>query len=454
MLQATLRRLEGLAEEHPHQSIGATDAIVVCNEAHRFLVAEQLIALGRTPAAIVLEPEGRNTAPALTLGALMASRAGADPVLLVMPADHLIHDEAEFRTVVAAGHGLAGHGAVVTFGVIPASAEIGYGYIRAGEPYPGSGTARQLAAFEEKPDVQTAEAYLASGSYLWNSGIFMMRASVWLRLIERFRSDIYHACSESFNGADSDRDFFRPAKEAFHRCPSDSIDYAVMEKLAGGGDGSTDSVVLPLAAGWSDVGAWSALWEVSEHDDAGNVVEGDAFVHDSHNTLAIAQHRMIAAVGVDNLVIVETPDAVLVADKGRAQDVKAVTQYLKEAKRHEGRFHLRMHRPWGSYQPIDQGTRYQVKRLSINPGASLSSQMHHHRAEHWIVVKGTARVTRGEEVFLLGENESTYIPLGCAHRLENPGRIPLDIIEVQSGSYLGEDDIIRFDDVYNRASEE
>jgi len=455
MLQATAGRLDGLTDEHPHQGIGIADAIVVCNEAHRFLVAEQFLTLGRDPAAIVLEPEGRNTAPALTLGALLATRAGgSDPVLLVMPADHLIADEAEFRRVVVAGHGLADLGAVVTFGIVPSRPETGYGYLRAGSAYPGSALARKLDAFVEKPDTQTAEQYLETGDYLWNSGIFMMRASVWLQLIERYRSDIFQACSESFANAEADRDFFRPNGEAFHRCPSDSIDYAVMEKLAGGSDRSADAVVLPLDAGWSDVGAWSALWEVSERDEAGNVLEGDAFVHDSHDTLVIARHRMIAAVGVDNLVIVETPDAVLVAHKDRAQEVKAVTQYLKQEKRMEGRFHLRMHRPWGSYEPIAQGTRYQVKRLSINPGASLSSQMHHHRAEHWIVVKGTARVTRGEEVFLLGENESTYIPLGCTHRLENPGRIPLDIIEVQSGSYLGEDDIVRFDDVYNRTSEE
>ena len=451
LLQATVRRLEGLPEEHPHQGIGVLPPLVVCNEVHRFLVAEQLQVIDRRPASIILEPEGRNTAPALTLAALSTT---GDPVLLVMPADHLIGDEKAFRRVVARGHELAGAGAVVTFGIVPAGPETGYGYIQKGAARGGGFGSFVLQGFAEKPDRATAEAYVASGEFLWNSGIFMMRASVWLKLLERYRPDIAAACRQAAERPRADIDFCRPDAEAFRACPSDSIDYAVMERLAGDPQVGVEALVLPLDAGWSDVGAWSALWEVSERDPAGNATEGDTFLHDTRGTLAIAQHRMVAAVGVENLVIVETPDAVLVLDKGKAQDVKVVTEYLKQQRRDEGRFHQRMHRPWGAYCPIDHGERYQVKRLTVKPGASLSLQMHHHRAEHWVVVKGTARVTRDKEVFLLTENQSTYIPLGSKHRLENPGSIPLEIIEVQSGSYLGEDDIVRFDDRYHRGSNE
>lgn len=450
LLQATVRRLEGLTQEHPHLGIGLIDPILVCNDEHRFIVAEQMRALKTDPSAIILEPEGRNTAPALTLGALWASRDNEDPVLLVMPADHLIRDEVEFRRVVALGHGLAEDGAVVTFGIRPNTAETGYGYLLCGDPHPKVKEAGLLAAFVEKPDRATAETYVASGAYLWNSGIFMLRASIWLQLIERYRADIAAACKNAFAAATTDLHFFRPETQAFHRCPPDSIDYAVMEKIAGHRDEKVDVVILPLAAGWSDVGAWSALWEVSAQDASGNVSEGDTLLFDSRNTLAIARRRMLAVLGVENLVIVETPDVVLVMDKARSQEVRVVTQYLKQTRRSEVRYHQKMHRPWGTYEPIDHGERYQVKRLTVNPGASLSLQMHHHRAEHWIVVRGTARVTRDEEVYLLTENQSTYIPLGARHRLENPGHIPLEIIEVQSGSYLDEDDIVRFVDIYHR----
>jgi mannose-1-phosphate guanylyltransferase/mannose-6-phosphate isomerase len=451
MLQETAARLDGLGEEHPHHGIGVADPLVVCNEAHRFLVAEQLLEAGRNARGIILEPEGRNTAPALTLAALAAVADGEDPVLLAMPADHVIGDARAFRAAVAEGCLRASEGAVITFGIPPSSPETGYGYIRRGRPAGGSDRAFLLDGFFEKPDRETARAYVQSGDYLWNSGIFLLRAGRWLELIERYRPEIAEACRRSFTGARSDMDFCRLDRRAFESCPSDSIDYAVMEPYsaeAGGG-----ALVLALDAGWSDVGAWSALWEVSGRDAADNAVHGDVFVHEARDNLLHAQHRMLAAVGVSGLIVVETPDAVLVLDKDRCQDVKAVTRYLKEARRGECVAHRCVHRPWGTYEPMDQGERYQVKRLTVKPGASLSMQMHHHRAEHWVVVRGTARVTCDDRVFLLSENQSTYIPLGTRHRLENPGAIPLELIEVQSGSYLGEDDIVRFDDVYNRTFE-
>lgn len=456
MLQETVRRLDGMETEHPHRAIGLLDPILVCNESHRFLVAEQLRLIGRQPAEIILEPKGRNTAPALTLAALAATRAGADPVLLVMPADHCIRDEAGFRAAVADGHGVASAEAVVTFGVVPDKPETGYGYIRQGEAYALETPGRQayrLDAFVEKPDLVTAQGYLESGKYLWNSGIFAFRASVWLGLIERFRPEIARAVAEAFTRGRVDGDFLRVDSERFARCPADSIDYAVMEPLACeavASDAGPRALVIPLSVGWSDVGAWSALWEVRERDAAGNVLDGDAFVHAAQNNLLIARHRMVAAIGVDDLIVVETPDAVLVASKAQAQDVKAVTQWLQREQRNEYRHHQRVHRPWGSYEAIGHGSRYQVKRLTVKPGESLSMQMHHHRAEHWVVVSGTARVTCDERSFLLTENQSTFIPVGSTHRLENPGAIPLELIEVQSGSYLGEDDIVRFEDRYNR----
>lgn len=454
MLQETVRRLDGIEEEHPRHAIGLLDPIVVCNETHRFLVAEQLRLLDRRPTAILLEPEGRNTAPALGLAALEANGDDQDPVLLVMPADHDIRDAQGFRQVVADGYMLARQGAIITFGIIPDKPETGYGYIRRGNPFATrgiAGAAYILDTFVEKPDTATAASYLNSGDYLWNSGIFMMKASLWLQLLEQFRPDIAAAIRKAYAGGETDGDFRRLDADAFHACPGDSIDYAVMEPLTGDSPAQdTSALVLPLDVGWSDVGAWSALWEVSPRDDAGNVIDGDTFVHNAGDNLLMANHRMVAAIGVNGLIIVETPDAVLVADKTSAQDVKTVTQYLQREQRSEYRHHQRLHRPWGNFDSIGFGDRYQVKRLTINPGESQSLQMHHHRAEHWIVVSGTARVTNGDNTFLLTENESTYIPVGTTHRLENPGAIPLEIIEVRSGSYLGEDDIVRLEDAYNR----
>ncbi|MCB1857858.1 MAG: mannose-1-phosphate guanylyltransferase/mannose-6-phosphate isomerase [Gammaproteobacteria bacterium] len=453
LLQATAGRLDGVADESSGE-LTLLPPLIVCNEAHRFLVAEQLRLMRRDPASILLEPVGRNTAPALTLAALAASSDGTDPVLIVMPADHLILDEVVFRRLVVRGVELAGAGKVVTFGIVPTGPETGYGYIRKGERLdPGDEGACGLDAFVEKPDRETAAQYIESGRYLWNSGIFMMKASLWLELLERFRGDIASVCKAAFGKGEADREFFRPDPALFRTCPSDSIDYAVMERLSGQQVQDVEAVVLPLDAGWSDVGAWSALWDVTQRDPSGNAIEGDVFTHEASDNLLIAKHRMLAAVGVEGLVIVETPDAVLVLNKARAQDVKEVTRYLKEANRDEHLFHRKVHRPWGSFEPIDEGSRYQVKRLSVAPGGCLSLQMHHHRAEHWIVVSGTAKVTRGDETLLLTENQSIYIPLGTRHRLENPGQIPLEIIEVQSGSYLGEDDIVRFEDVYNRNSQ-
>lgn len=461
MLQETVRRLEGLDQEHPRHAIGVLDPLVVCNEAHRFLVAEQFRLIGRQTAAIILEPKGRNTAPALTVAALAATRGGQDPILLVAPADHLIRDEPAFRAAVADACTLAEQGAVVTFGIVPSKPEVGYGYIHQGAPYSVDGQAESLLggafrlnAFVEKPDLETAQGYLDSGQYLWNSGIFVLKASLWLRLIERFRPEIAQAAGQSFAEGRVLGQFFNLDAAAFSACPSDSIDYAVMEHIAGDTAGglAPPAVVIPLNAGWSDVGAWSALWEVREQDASGNVLDGDAFVHDANNNLLIARSRMVAAVGVDDLIVVETPDAVLVARKDRAQDVKAVTSFLQREERQEFRHHQQVHRPWGTYESIGRGGRYQVKRLSVKPGESLSLQMHHHRAEHWVVVSGTARVTCDDRTFLITENQSTYIPVGSHHRLENPGTIPLEIIEVQSGSYLGEDDIVRFEDVYARDS--
>lgn len=454
MLQETVHRVDGL--DGGRAPIELQDPIVVCNDAHRFLVAEQFRVLNRHTAAIVLEPVGRNTAPALTLAALTANAGGADPVLLAMPADHTIGNESAFREAVKDGYLLAQRGAVITFGIVPTKPETGYGYIRQGPPVgcdPCTGPAFQLQAFVEKPDLDTAQSYLESGEFLWNSGIFMMKSSRWLELIGRFHTDIAEAASKALKLGTREDAFVHLDGAAFEACPSDSIDYAVMEHISGE-DQSDEALVLPLDVGWSDVGAWSALWEVRNQDEAGNVCEGDTFVHDAHNNLLLAHDRMVAAVGVNDLVVVSTKDAVLVATKERAQDVKAITQRLKLEERKEHRHHREVHRPWGAFESIDDGAAYQVKRLTVKPGERLSLQMHHHRAEHWIVVSGTARVTNEDRVFLLTENESTYIPKGAKHRLENPGKIPLEIIEVQSGSYLEEDDIVRFDDIYNRTADE
>jgi mannose-1-phosphate guanylyltransferase/mannose-6-phosphate isomerase len=441
LLQSTAARLDALGDAAEVQS-----PLIVCNEKHRFLVAEQLRESGHASGNILLEPIGRNTAPALTLAALDV--IGEDPLLIVMPADHVVKDGAAFAQAVSAGIPHAAAGKVVTFGIVPDSPQTGFGYIRAGAAVDAD--THTLEAFVEKPDLETAERYLASGDYYWNSGIFLLRASRWLELIERYRPDIASAVSKAHAEGQRDMDFLRVDRDAFAASPSDSIDYAVMEPLS---EEHGQCLVVPLDAGWSDIGAWAALWEVLEHDEHRNARHGDVISFDSHNNLLHAHHRILATVGVNDLIVVETSDAVLVAHKDHAQDVKKITEQLEEQGRCEGEFHRRVHRPWGAFEGIDAGERFQVKRLSVKPGASLSLQMHHHRAEHWIVVSGTARVTCDDREFLLGENQSTYIPLGTRHRLENPGTIPLEIIEVQSGSYLGEDDIVRFDDVYNRAGQ-
>ena len=432
MLQNTVLRVQGI------EALAAP--MVVCNEEHRFMVAEQLRQLGIQPQSVILEPVGRNTAPAVAVAALKALESGEDPLLLVLPADHIIHDEAAFRAAVARVAPAAGGGKLATFGILPSRPETGYGYIRAEA---GGEGVSPVQAFVEKPDLQTAREYLETGGYYWNSGMFLFRASRFLQELERFRPEIPIACREALGDARQDLDFLRLDRDAFARCPSDSIDYAVMEH-------TREAVVAPLDVGWNDVGAWSALWEVGERDGDDNVVQGDVLSEASSGCYLRAESRLLATVGVENLVVVETPDAVLVAHRDRVQDVKTIVERLKQAGREEGSSHRKVYRPWGSYDSIDAATRFQVKRITVNPGAALSLQMHHHRAEHWVVVRGTARITRGDEVILLSENQSTYIPLGTTHRMENPGKIPLEIIEVQSGSYLGEDDIVRLDDVYGR----
>lgn len=429
------------------QGLTVAPPLVVCNEEYRFLTAEQLRQIGVQPASLLLEPVGRNTAPALALAALAAGEA--DPVLLVMPSDHVIRDTAAFREAVAVGAAQAQAGAVVTFGITPDKPETGYGYIRTGAALK-DGPARTLDRFVEKPDAATAQAYLDSGDYLWNAGIFMMKASVALDLLKRFRPDIEAACRAAYATGAADSDFYRVDKATFSACPSDSIDYAIMEPLAGGNPRVAPAVVVPLDAGWSDVGAWDALWQVAGKDERGNVARGDVMLLDTSDSLVFAETRMVSCLGLKDVVVVETSDAVMVAAKDRTQDVKRIVTELKARKRPEAENHRKVYRPWGYYDSIDAGPRFQVKRIVVNPGASLSLQMHHHRAEHWIVVSGTARVTCGDEVLLLSENESTYIPLGTTHRLENPGKLPLEMIEVQSGSYLGEDDIVRFEDTYGR----
>lgn len=437
LLQETASRLDGIP--------GIGDVIFVCNEEHRFLVAEQVAQLGKTPATIILEPEGRNTAPALTLAALYLVQQEPDAMMVVMPADHVMTDQALFVEAVKRGIEHAAKGDLVTFGVVPDAPETGYGYIKRNNMLEASG-AYSVSEFVEKPDQDTAEQYVNAGDYYWNSGIFLMSAACWLEEIGRFRPDILHSCRASMMQGAQDSDFFRVDRDTFLECPSDSIDYAVME--------NADRVtVVPFSAGWSDVGAWSALWDVCPHDSDGNVVQGDVITSDTHNAFLFAQHRCLATVGLDDVVVVETADAVLVAHRDKAQDVKNIVSQLKERDREECRIHRRVFRPWGSYEGIDAGARFQVKRLSVKPGASLSLQLHHHRAEHWVVVKGSARVTCGDSTFILHENESTYIPIGEKHRLENPGNITLEVIEIQSGSYLGEDDIVRFEDIYNRVQE-
>ncbi len=445
LLQDTAARIAGMALQD--SAFEALPPLFVCNELHRFLVAEQLKHLGLGKATILLEPAGRNTAPALTLAALHAAVDGQDPVLVVMPSDHYIRDSVHFQERVLDAVRLAGEGHLVTFGIVPDRPETQFGYIRKGRKM--DGTTFELDAFVEKPGMETAMQYLASGDYLWNSGLFVMQASIWLEQVSLHCPDIKRVCTQALEKSRRDGDFIRVDQQLFKQSASDSIDYAVMEKITRRESGR-QALVLPLDVGWSDLGSWPALREIRGQDKDGNVSHGDVFTKDAKNSLLFAQDRFLAALGIEDLVVIETPDAVLVAHKDYAQDVKCITEHLQESARSEHIFHTKVHRPWGAYESIDNGARYQVKRLTVNPGATLSLQMHHHRAEHWVVVRGTARVTRGEESFLLSENESTFIPLGVRHRLENPGSITLEIIEVQSGSYLGEDDIVRFEDKYNR----
>jgi mannose-1-phosphate guanylyltransferase / mannose-6-phosphate isomerase len=432
-------------------ALGAADLqvappVVLGNAEHRFLALEQLREIGVDPAAIVLEPAGRNTAPALTLGALQAVQDGADPVLVVSPSDQTMGDAAAFTAALQQAVRVAAGGAVVILGITPDSPQTGYGYIRSDM---GADGVARVAQFVEKPDLATAQRYLREGNYSWNSGMFVLRASVWLKALASFRPDILAACEAAWAARKTDARFVRPGQAEFEQVPAESVDYAVMERCPGS---AFDIRMVPLNAGWNDLGAWDAVWAVAPHDAAGNASTGDVLIEDSRNTLVHATSRLVSAVGLDNLVVIETADAVLVADRARSQDVKKIVNTLQAQGRGEQVLHRKVHRPWGWYDSIDMGPRFQVKRIMVKPGATLSLQMHHHRAEHWIVVSGTAEVTNGDSKILLCENQSTYIPLGQVHRLANPGKVDLEIIEVQSGSYLGEDDIVRFEDTYGRTA--
>ncbi len=444
MLQATALRLNDFQGEVTVSS----RQIVVCNEEYRFITAEQLRIAGFTDNSLLLEPAGRNTAPALTLAALNAMQQG-DAILLVMPADHVIADVPAFHRAINQGLAQARDGAMVTFGIVPTHAETGYGYIRVATT--GAATEiSELQAFVEKPDLVTAQSYLAAGNYYWNSGIFMMRASTWLKAIQQFQPLMYQQCQAAMASAKVDSDFIRVNAEAFLACPSDSIDYAVMEKISGQAESEIPAFVVPLDAGWSDVGAWDAVWQVSEKDARGNVQQGDTLLEDCENCLVLAESRLVSCLGLQDAIVVETPDAILVTTKQHTQDIKKIVSQLKQENYPQTSNHRKVYRPWGHYDSVDSGAHFQVKRIVVKPGARLSMQMHHHRAEHWVVVSGTAVVTRGDEVMTLVANQSTYIPLGVKHRLENPGTVDLELIEVQSGTYLGEDDIVRFDDIYGR----
>lgn len=430
MLQATLKRLSGL-------DIQAS--ITICNEEHRFFVAEQLREIDKL-GSIILEPVGRNTAPAIALAALTAKD---DPLLLVLAADHVIQDEAAFREAVMRAIPLAEAGKLVTFGIVPSEPHTGYGYIKGGKEL---GEGFEVDAFVEKPSSDVAQDYFSSGDYYWNSGMFLFRASNYLEELKKFRPDILEQCQGSVMDVKTDLDFLRIDKDMFESCPAESVDYAVMEK-------TSHAVVVPMDAGWSDIGSWSSLWGISEKDKEGNSTHGDVILHNTRNSYVKSDSKLVAVIGVDDLVVVSTKDALMVAHKDSVQNVKMITESLKIRARSEWQLNREVYRPWGKYDSIDSGGRYQVKRITVKPGAKLSVQMHHHRAEHWVVVSGTARVTNGDKIFLLSENESTYIPVGVVHALENPGKVELELIEVQSGSYLGEDDIVRFEDRYGREAQ-
>jgi mannose-1-phosphate guanylyltransferase len=437
MLQDTCERLNGIEHQLP---------IFVCGEEHRFTIAEQLRSGGYSSGGIILEPVGKNTAPAVALAALHAldgSTGSEEPVLLVLAADHIVEDRSAFQRVVQSALPYAQDGSLVTFGIVPSTVETGYGYIRRGGLV-DDGIAMVVAAFVEKPNKETAGAYLLSGDYLWNSGIFMFKASRYLEELQQHRPDIYKACEQAMASAEIDHDFIRPNADIFLSCQEDSIDYAVMEK-------TQSAVVVPMDCGWGDVGSWSALWEISDKDKDGNMLKGDVLALDTKNCFIQSDRKLVATVGLENVVIVESDDAIMVAAKGRVQDVKSIVNRLKAIDRVEAKLHRKVYRPWGYYDSIDNGDRFQVKRIVVKPGGCLSLQKHRHRAEHWVVVSGTALVTKGDEEFILSENESTFIPVGEAHRLVNSGAVPLELIEVQSGSYLGEDDIVRFEDSYGRS---
>ena len=447
MLQNTILRLDGIED--------ATAPLIVCNEEHRFLAAEHSRQVGCVPQSILLEPVGRNTAPALTLAALtVAGQSDDDSIIMSLHADHIVTNVEAFQAAATTAAEMARQGCIVTFGITPDSPKTGYGYIRRGAEYAAPTSrvgAYKLAEFVEKPDEATARQMLDSGDFLWNSGMFVMRVSAWLDELERFRPDIAEACRKSHARGASDGLFYRPDADLFAACPEDTIDYAVMERITStNGTPSRPAVVVPMDAGWSDVGSWASIMDVSRKDDDGNVVRGDVYTHEMRNSMVFGGHRLVAAVGLEDVIVVETPDAVLAADRRSVENVKALVEKLKEQDRPEHENHRRVHRPWGWYETVDSGDRFQVKRITVSPGQALSLQMHRHRSEHWVVVRGTAKVVKDKDEFLLHENESTYVKVGETHRLENPLDTPLEIIEVQSGSYLGEDDIVRFEDRYNR----
>ena len=432
MLQTTLMRLRSIEHCTP---------TIVCNEEHRFIVAEQLRGENSYQSNILLEPVAKNTAPAVAMAAFQAVKNGQDPLLLILASDHIIKDETQFLDSIRQAQGLAVKNKLVTFGVAPTSAETGYGYIKAGSEFEQAFSVEQ---FVEKPDSETAEKYLASNKYYWNSGMFMFKASVFLNELEKYRPDIFNACSIANETQKIGQDFVRVNKDAFNAIPAESIDYAVMEH-------TREAVVVPMMAKWSDVGSWSSLWDIQEKDSSGNVISGDVMAIDTRNSYVSSEDKLVATIGLEDVIIVDTKDALLVASKNEVQKVKQIVERLNNENRSEAFSQREVYRPWGKYDSIDTGHRFKVKRITVNPGARLSLQMHHHRAEHWIVVKGTAKVTKDDEHILLTENQSTYIPVGSVHALENPGLVNLELIEVQSGSYLGEDDIVRFEDKYGRA---
>ena len=448
MLQETIRRMNGFV----HTSVEISPApMIVCNEDHRFLVAEQIKNMGCEGASIILEPCGRNTAPALTIAALHATRNGKDPLLLVMPADHIVEDRIALHDAINKGIEPALAGAIVTFGIVPDRPETGYGYIQADRHIPIGSPVFQVIRFVEKPDRTTAETYLAAGGYYWNSGMFLLRSGTWLTAMGLLQPTMLKACIAALERGTESPDFRRLDREAFYACPADSVDYAIMEKLADLSDASIRGIVVPLNAGWSDVGSWDAVWNIGKKDEHGNSTSGDVLMENTRQSLVLAASRLVSCIGIDDLVVVETPDAVLVARMDKAQDVKKIVATLKARGRGEVVAHRKVYRPWGWYDSLEQGDCFQVKRIVVIPGGILSLQLHRHRSEHWIIVQGTARVTLGEETMFLTENQSVFIPIGEKHRVENPGHVSLEIIEVQSGSYLGEDDIVRLEDHYGRA---